>query len=61
MKTIGICLMATCYILSILTTLVVLYNVAIGEYFNAIIVGIMGGAMFFIAEIFKKEWRQGRL
>lgn len=62
MKTFGLFNMVAAYVCAIISVVSVTYNVAFShEYGNALIMAVAGGAMFFIAETLKKEWRRGKL
>lgn len=62
MKVFALFNMVACYMCVIMSIVSVVYHVAFShEYANAIILALAGGAMFIIAEMLKKEWRQGKL
>ncbi len=62
MKVFGLFCMFACYACTILTTVTIAHNIAfVHEYANAVLMAIMGGAMFFIARYLHWEWREGKL
>jgi hypothetical protein len=62
MKTFALFNMVACYICTMMCVMSFTYNVIfVNEFGNALIMALAGGAMFFIAEALKNEWRQGKL
>ena len=61
-KAIGLFNMFMCYGATIMCVCTTVHMIAFAsEYVQAFFMALAGGAMFIIAEMLKKEWREGKL